>query len=81
MTLLYSNVLVSHNSVTMSQRERYQDPETEADKMNSVTHLDDLDSDNFIYPRTAVQFLQSTRSSNTDSQTHRRQQTIICQGQ
>ncbi len=36
MALFYSSVLVSHDSVTVSQHAQYQDPETEAAKWNSV---------------------------------------------
>lgn len=36
MTLLYSSVPVSHDSVTVSQHEQHQDPEIEAVKWDSA---------------------------------------------
>ena len=36
MALFHSSVPVSHDSVTVSQRAQYQDPETEATKWNSA---------------------------------------------
>ncbi len=39
MALFYSSVPVSHGSVTESQSEQHQDPETEAAKWNSFYYL------------------------------------------